>query len=372
MADDNGISNGLKISPAVAMTMAAFCAIAFYNIIELGFIIAFTFRKRKGLYFWSFVVATFGILPYTLGFAFKFFDVISQSYISVTMIVIGWYCMVTGQSFVLYSRLHLVVRDSRILHGVLAMIITNAIICHLPVTVLVYGANSNNPAAFMFPYSVYEKIQVTIFFIQESIISGLYVFSIFAMLKPSGSVKGPPLRKAMRHLMYINIAIVIMDLTILGTEYAGHYEIQTLYKGALYSVKLKLEFRILNELIDLSHTKNPCDWYGTSTSHRRSTWGDYDQSGGCFDRSARANSDGTSIPYGVDVEAVLGPKEGTGFLDILKETKLVVEGNGQDAIQTKINDTPDCPEAQLSDLRGGESRSRFASITEKDFITYAC
>ncbi len=44
----------------------------------------------------------------------------------------GWVAMVSGQSFVLWSRLNLVVRSKRILNGVLAAIIINGIALHTP------------------------------------------------------------------------------------------------------------------------------------------------------------------------------------------------------------------------------------------------
>lgn len=240
--------------------MSAFAAIALYNVIELAFIIAITFKRRKGLYFWSFIVATAGILPYTLGFMFKFFSVIPQTMISVTLIAIGWCCMVTGQSVVLYSRLHLVVRSVRILHWVLIMIIVDAVICHVPIIVFVYGANSDSPDVFSRPYSIYEKIQITIFFLQELIISGLYVFSAAKVLKPVGTMKGKNVRTAMKHLIYINVFVVFFDLTLLATEYAGQYEIQVLFKAALYSIKLKLEFRILNQLLEFTQAPSSVEW----------------------------------------------------------------------------------------------------------------
>jgi hypothetical protein len=265
MAQDDGISHGLRPVQAVAMTMSAFAAVALYNVMELAFIIAITFKKRKGLYFWSFIVATAGILPYTLGFMFKFFSVIPQTMISITLIAIGWCCMVTGQSVVLYSRLHLVVRNFKILRWVLIMIIVNAVICHVPIIVLVYGANSNNPSPFSTLYSIYEKVQITIFFLQELIISGLYVFSAAKVLKPVGNIKGKNIRTAMTHLIYINIVVVFFDLTLLATEYAGHYEIQVLYKAVLYSIKLKLEFRILNQLLEFTQASGPRNWSNDCT-----------------------------------------------------------------------------------------------------------
>lgn len=46
---------------------------------------------------------------------------------------------------------------------------------------------------------------------------------------------------------------MLLDLTVLGLEYAGDYSVQTAWKGLVYSVKLKLEFSILNKLVELVH-----------------------------------------------------------------------------------------------------------------------
>jgi hypothetical protein len=120
--------------------------------------------------------------------------------------------------------------------------------------VMVYGANSSNPTPFLLPYSIYEKVQVTIFFIQELLISGLYIIHTIKILRPEGNIRGKASREVMTHLIYVNAIIVFLDLTILGLEYSGLYDIQTAYKGLVYSVKLKLEFSILNRLVEL--TKN--------------------------------------------------------------------------------------------------------------------
>jgi len=56
----------------------------------------------------------------------------------------------------------------------------------------------------------------------------------------------------MWHLIYINILIIVLDLVLLGTEYAGLFYIQTTLKCAVYSIKLKLEFTILNQLLEYS------------------------------------------------------------------------------------------------------------------------
>jgi hypothetical protein len=49
----------------------------------------------------------------------------------------------------------------------------------------------------------------------------------------------------------MNVFILALDVALLGTEFADHYELQTTYKSALYSIKLKVEFVVLNQLVDL-------------------------------------------------------------------------------------------------------------------------
>jgi hypothetical protein len=116
---DAGIGKVAPKSLPTSFTIACFIAVALYNVAELFFIIFATFKKRRGLYFWSFLVSTCGIGLYSIGFLLKDLSLSSQSVFFVTLIVVGWSSMVTGQSVVLYSRLHLVLRDPRKLRLVL-------------------------------------------------------------------------------------------------------------------------------------------------------------------------------------------------------------------------------------------------------------
>jgi hypothetical protein len=277
-----GVSDMTEVESATgadAMVVAVFLSIAIYNFIELNFIILATFKRKGGLYFWSFIMATWGIPPYCIGFLLKNFLPDTNSYIYVTLIVVGWWPLVTGQSMVLYSRLHLVLRKPAWLRAVLIMIIVNAVICYVPTTVMVYGANSSNPGPFITPYSIYEKIQVTIFFIQEMTISGLYIFSTTKILRIDAVTGRNESRDVMRHLIAVSVIVVILDITILAFEYANLYYLQTSYKGLAYSVKLKIEFSILNRLIVVTQGRK-CSSCAQST----------ECSGGMY--SSRRQSDG--------------------------------------------------------------------------------
>ncbi|KAF2794949.1 hypothetical protein K505DRAFT_224615, partial [Melanomma pulvis-pyrius CBS 109.77] len=232
-----------------ALVLVAFLAIAWYNVVELTILIFSTLR-RSGLYFYSLLVATWGIVPVGMGYFLKFYKIINSSALYTTLIAIGWPSMVTGQSLVLYSRLNLFMHNTG--RWVLIVIIFNAVICHIPIIILMYGTNcSSNPAKFTTLYSIYEKIQITIFFIQEVMISGIYLYKTTKFLGSEGNARARESRKVMTHLLWVNIIIIALDITLLGLEYSGHYDIQTTYKAAVYSIKLKMEFSILNKLLDL-------------------------------------------------------------------------------------------------------------------------
>jgi hypothetical protein len=106
-------------------------ALALYNALELTLLIFTTFHHYRGLYFWSLVLASGGIIPYVLGFLIEYFR-LTYLALGIAIDTIGWTLMVTGQSVVLYSRLWLVFGAShhRLLQAVKWMIIVDALVFH--------------------------------------------------------------------------------------------------------------------------------------------------------------------------------------------------------------------------------------------------
>ncbi|KAL5336516.1 hypothetical protein BJX70DRAFT_389946 [Aspergillus crustosus] len=248
-APGNGITGGYSgNSLGIQITIATLAGITWYNAIELIALVFVTFSDYRGLYFWSLLVSSsVGLIPYSLGFLLKFFNLTTATWLSVTFITIGWYCMVTGQAVVLYSRLHLVLPNPRILRRVLIMIIVNVIILHFPTTVFTYGSNlASGRTGYINGYNVMEKIQMTGFCIQEFVLSALYIWETIRMLRLD-SDRGK--RKIMYQLVAINLIIILMDIGLLVVEYMDYYIMETMIKGVVYSVKLKLEFAVLGKLV---------------------------------------------------------------------------------------------------------------------------
>merc|ERR1712230_59158 len=204
----------------------------------------------------AFLAATAGILPYGIGFLLKFFTLTSIRWIPVALVGTGLVGIVTGQSLVLYSRLHLIVRDSRTLRWILTMIIFDAIVFHIPTMIMAFGVDSPHSERFLPVFLIYDKIQLTVFFTQECIISGIYIYTTVRLLAPAGEPISRPLRHLLTHLIIVNVFVLALDVTVLGFGFSGYYQIQTTFKAAVYSVKLKVEFSVLNRLVGIVKNKN--------------------------------------------------------------------------------------------------------------------
>ncbi|OCT54372.1 integral membrane protein [Cladophialophora carrionii] len=258
-------------------------ALSLYNAVELLLLIFTTFTAYHGLYFWSLLVATTGLIPYAVGLILQYFRLTA----TVAGLVInnyGWWTTITGQSVVLYSRLGVVLGkgNERILRAVKWMIIVDAVVYHVTTTVVVFGsyyaaAPAREPLSRAYVYV--EKIQMTGFCVQEFIISGLYLWKTMDIVKTQAQPVQPaqlaqptrsassaseqsgggggggarkPVVRVMGQLFIINLVIVAMDIALLVVEYKDLHVPEVAFKGLCYSVKLKLEFAVLSRLVEVA------------------------------------------------------------------------------------------------------------------------
>lgn len=171
---------------------------------------------------------------------------------------------------VLWSRLHLLTNSRKVLRWTLYMIIINGFCLHSVTTILTFGSNANNFSQstlqhFVNGYSIMEKIQMVGFFVQELILSVIYIRETIRLLRlgesirddvnsfddGSGNLRNASVRKTMYQILAINVIIIIMDIALLATEFANLYLIETTLKGVVYSIKLKLEFAVLGKLVQI-------------------------------------------------------------------------------------------------------------------------
>jgi len=245
----NGISGGYTGNDTnIKRAMMCFTAIAWYNSIEIIILLFVVFKRYKGLYFWSVLITAIAIIVYSFGAWGKLVSVSRYDFFPVTFTTMGWVVMVTGQSIVLWSRLHLITQNERLLKGILYGIIINSFVMCTPTVVLTYGSNASSPAEYISGYQVMEKIQMTAFSVQELFISCVYLYEVRKLLKV---IYDAPARKLMWELVAINVAIIILDTALLTVEFVNLYQIEITLKGMIYSIKLKLEFGVLSKLVKI-------------------------------------------------------------------------------------------------------------------------
>ena len=232
---------------AESITLTLSLALALYNAIELILLIFTTFKKRRGLYFWSLCISNYGVISYSIGLLIEYFQ-LSVLWVGKIFDTSGWIFMITGQSLVLYSRLNLIMDKPKILKAVKWMIIFNAVVWHTTITVLDFGTTYTSNEHFAEGFFYLEHVQMTMFCLQEFIISGLYVWRTIAFLKVVGKKST---RSVIWQLLIINIIIIAMDIILLFLQYKHWRIYQQCTKAFIYSVKLKLELNILSKLVDL-------------------------------------------------------------------------------------------------------------------------
>ncbi|KAI7460182.1 hypothetical protein KC357_g9040 [Hortaea werneckii] len=243
----NGTFDGTTVVVVVC------CTLALNSAVMLMLLIFTTFRKFHGLYFWALVTASSAIIPYQIGFMIEYFQLTSQL-AGLIITTWGWPAMVTGQSLVLYSRLGIVLGkgQAHLLRAVKWMVIMDGVVFHVSTTVVVFGAYYVPPGHhWMDAYRYIEKIQMTGFTLQEFIISGLYVWRTLEILKTTKYSRRRT-RRTMWQLCMINAMIIVADIALLVVEYQDRHVVEQALKGAVYGMKLKLEFAILSKLVGMT------------------------------------------------------------------------------------------------------------------------
>ncbi|KAH8661767.1 hypothetical protein BGZ61DRAFT_499448 [Ilyonectria robusta] len=258
-ADSGGLTGAYTGGSIAQLCMfAAFIAVAFYNSLELLVLIFATFKRYRGRYFWCLLVASFSIILHALAFLLKLFHLSRIGFLNIAIVDVSWVGMVTGQSMVLWSRLHLVAHSEKILRAALWMIMIDAIVLHIPTSVLQFCTNSPNPPApFVKGYDTMERIQLIVFCVQEIILSTIYIWETVKIFAP---------------------AVIVLDASVIGIQYAGYYAVQVTIKPMVYSIKLKLEFAILGKLVKIAKAPR-ADTQPSTTSTTRMVTESVDQPG---------------------------------------------------------------------------------------------
>ncbi|KAH8433818.1 uncharacterized protein LDX57_011452 [Aspergillus melleus] len=242
-------AQSMDVTEGITLLLVSFMSIALYNALELFFWIFDFFKRRRGCYFWSMILSAFGILMYTTAQVIFFFNLAPHT-AWAPLISIGYLIMSTSLVMVLYSRLHLVTSD-RIARCVLWMVIITTLVFPLPMQLLFLIGIFKHSMRVLDVSLIYERLVITVSCAREYIILGIYNFEAFRNLKHVIAIKGSQGRKVRRILIATTFIIVCLDTALLVTEFQDRRAIKMTYSAFSISIKLKMEFAILNKLINL-------------------------------------------------------------------------------------------------------------------------
>lgn len=131
-------------------------------------------------------------------------------------------------------------------------------------------AQINNKPELKPPFEIWQNIQVTAFSIQEFVLAGLYIYEANKALKPYSGFRKNRYRRVMRNLIYVNVLVIVLDIAVMCTQYAGLFGVHVVFKAAVYSVKLFVEFFVLNQLTEVTMNN---DGSGSGEPHYKAAVG---------------------------------------------------------------------------------------------------
>jgi hypothetical protein len=194
----------------------------------------------------SLVITSLGIILETAAFTFGLFEAINGT-IGTIVFGIGWPFMVTGFSFVLYSRLHLVVQSSNLLRCLLAIIVMDAILIQFPLFILSF-IGAPQYVAFLKVARFLSHFEI-IFSVQEVIFSSLYIIFFLRFVNQGGSHGSKSLKRTLQLLITAELIIIVCDITVNILLYLNLYIPRKIILPFVYAIKLQIEFLVLNRLV---------------------------------------------------------------------------------------------------------------------------
>ncbi|KAK4033734.1 hypothetical protein C8A01DRAFT_49749 [Parachaetomium inaequale] len=265
----------LKDDLRMSMIIAAFTGISWFIGAEINTSLFLLFKRRRGLYFWSAALCSWGVVLQPLFIILADFGIWTDFRGSITMIYLTWLIMVVPQSWLLYSRLHLIANHGTLLRWIKIVLIFTSIVFSVPTIIMGTIAQATEISPGLFAINlIWDRVQLTVFFVQETALSLLYIWQARKYLRNSALLSQPyrespsagsptlPLRAAsedtkrvLLHLVFANTMVIALDIALLGVQYADLFYLQGAFKPCVYGVKLKVEFAILNRLVEIVRTR---------------------------------------------------------------------------------------------------------------------
>ncbi|KAL2837204.1 integral membrane protein [Aspergillus pseudodeflectus] len=260
----------------VSMMMAAFTGIAWYIGVEINILLFLVFKRRgRGLYFWSCAFVSWGVVLQRLFIIFADFNVWNEDQMipGIILIYLTWMMMVVPQSWVLYSRLHLLMSTGNALRVIKRILIFNSVFFSIaPVVIGTIAQTTTMNPDLPGINLAWDRARLTVFSIQETALSILYIFKVkeylcervqlhhlIATTTTRSHEDADQDPSVLRQLVYANLFIIALDIALLVIQCLGIFHLQGALKPCVYGIKLKVDRIVIsgfNDMIPRKHNRS--------------------------------------------------------------------------------------------------------------------
>jgi hypothetical protein len=236
--------------------IASLAAVSYWVAIDIFFRACFAFKRQNGTYFWSIAYTTVGIVMYNTATLLRNFTVKPQKTMLQLLLNLGWGSISAGFSFVLWSRLHLVINNTKFLKVTLVIIIANAIIWNALAIGIALGLVPKYKFSYPLAAEVITTMETVIYIVQEVFLTCLYMYRTARFLKSGFSTHT---RKIISLLLLIQILVIVCDTTLFVLSFFKVFIISATLFPLTSSIKLHLEIAVLNQLRKLVQHGSPSE-----------------------------------------------------------------------------------------------------------------
>lgn len=109
---------------------------------------------------------------------------------------------------------------------------------------------------------------MTVFFVQETSMNAVYIWQARQLLHSSSILSSPGSSRqnmVLYHLILSNLLVILLDAALLGIQFASFFNLQGSFKPLVYGIKLKVEFAILNRLVQSVRRERKGSGYGSGS-----------------------------------------------------------------------------------------------------------
>jgi hypothetical protein len=207
-------------TPGMSLATSALFGAGAYCMIELFVMIGYSFQRWHGLYFWSLVLAS---IAQTLQIISSVIQVYGQNATAELAIGIpGYVTYILFEYLALYSRLYILSASKSLLRWTLIIVFIELITIELPYAGLVIETTIH-PRSLAFPiFKVWVQLEAVVYLCMDVAFSTIYIVHI---VKRWGLDESPNQRRVFRHLIYMAIINVLIDIAYVTLSYVLSYNL---------------------------------------------------------------------------------------------------------------------------------------------------